>query len=123
MRKLSRRSWLLASVLLAAVIGAGYLLVPVRESRISRANCDKIQVGWTKTQLEALLGDAAEQLFLLTTNPVLVEASWQNDDGDEIKVTFDRSVRTMRKRFTPTTLSLFEVAKRRIVRRLRALRR
>ena len=32
MRKLLRRSWLLATVLLAAVVGAAYLVVPVEES-------------------------------------------------------------------------------------------
>jgi hypothetical protein len=36
--------WLLALAILV-IIGAGYVLVPVKESRISQANCDKIPVG------------------------------------------------------------------------------
>ena len=122
MKTLLNRRWLLATMLLATVVGAGYLVVPVGQGRVSQASCDKIQVGWTETHLDALLGGSDSKLFDLTTNqPVLLEAGWRNEDGDEIKVSFGGSLRATGKSFTPTKLSVFELAKRRIERRMRAL--
>ena len=55
MQNLLPRRWLVATVLLVAVVGAGYLVVPV--SRISQATCDKTQIGWTLPQVEETVGE------------------------------------------------------------------
>jgi outer membrane protein assembly factor BamE (lipoprotein component of BamABCDE complex) len=57
MQKLSRRSWLLATVLLVVVVGAGYLLVAVQGTRISQASFDRLEVGWSAQQVRDLLGE------------------------------------------------------------------
>jgi hypothetical protein len=56
MRWLLKRWWFWsgAGFMLVAVV-AGYLMIPIG-NRISQANCDKIQPGWTSEQVEKLLG-------------------------------------------------------------------
>jgi hypothetical protein len=57
MPRLIKRRWLWGSLLLAAVLGVAYVVVPVSKDRISHATCDKIQVGWSVAQVENLLGE------------------------------------------------------------------
>ena len=56
MRTLFKRRWVWATVLLVAVVAAGYLFVPVAEGRISEASCDEIEIGWTREQVAEALG-------------------------------------------------------------------
>ena len=56
MQRLLKRWWLWLRILvLLGIVGAGYLLLPVQASRISQANCDKIQVGWGLEEVKELL--------------------------------------------------------------------
>jgi hypothetical protein len=96
------RSWLLATVLLAAVVGAGYLVVPVGEARIGQATCDRIQIGWTHSQVEELLGNKP-----FSGSLVVLGAFWKDEDDnhlcplrarrlrrDEQAISFERTCRS-----------------------------
>jgi hypothetical protein len=51
MRSLLKRWWFWSRMLFFfLVLTAGCLLIPLGASRISQANCDKIQLGMTPTQ-------------------------------------------------------------------------
>jgi len=63
--------------MLVAVV-AGYLLIPVDEGRISQANCDKIQIGWTRSQVEDFLGKP-DLYGILDDKPMLI---WEGEDDD-----------------------------------------
>ena len=56
MQKLLRRSWLWGPLLLAAVVGAAYFVVPLNDTRVTKANFEKIQKGWSERQVTDLLG-------------------------------------------------------------------
>jgi hypothetical protein len=118
MQKLLKRRWLLATVLLAAVIGVAYLLVPVSEDPISQATCDKVQLGWKPKQVQEVLG---EPTSVRISYDGLTE-EWRNKDNAKIAVRYDLQTPLVKeKRYTPSNLSVFERLKRRMERRLRAL--
>ncbi|HEV3446344.1 MAG TPA: hypothetical protein VG099_16995 [Gemmataceae bacterium] len=109
--------WLLALAIFV-IIGAGYVLVPVSESRISQANCDKIQLGWTLEEVRRLLGEDA--LYGIDRLGGFTWGVWFDEDGNVIKVTFSDQAVT-RKVFGTPGLSIYERIKRRIERRLQAV--
>jgi hypothetical protein len=123
MQRLFRRGWLWATVLLPAVVGAGYLLVPVGAGRISQATCDKIQVGWRSEQVMELLAPS-DALNILWPGPKAVTTPlgyyWDDEDGNVIVVWY-RDGCVSGKKFEPTKLSFFELVKGRVSRRIRAL--
>ncbi|HEV3079794.1 MAG TPA: hypothetical protein VGY66_08445 [Gemmataceae bacterium] len=98
---------------------AGYLFIPV-PSRITQADCDKLELGWTLEQVIEAVGE--KHLFL--------DLGWEvyfADDDNNIIVTKFRYTqdgsRLLRNRyFEPTQFSFLERTKRRFDRRLRALR-
>src|SRR2546421_8728147 len=58
MRGLLKRWWFWSGLgLIFVAMMAGYLLIPVVEPRITQANCDKIQMGWSPEQVINLLGE------------------------------------------------------------------
>jgi hypothetical protein len=118
-----KRRWLfLFAVFVAAVLGAGYLLIPVGEG-ITQANCDKIQKGWSEKECEELVGKYTTGFKgggMLYGDPRFSAYKvWSNYDGDRISVVFDKGG-VIEKHFTPGDLSLVERIKRRIQRRLPA---
>jgi hypothetical protein len=116
--------WLLA-MLIPAVIGAGYLVVPVNESpiSISQAMCDRIEIGWTAYQVQDLLGTPGEpQTIFCATGLSAVPLSWADSDDNRIFVSISLKNRTVtEKRFVPSEFSFYERIKRRIERRLKAV--
>ena len=116
MKKLLRRRWLVGAVLLFAVVGVGYLVVPVQESRISKAKCDRIQIAWTRHQVEELLGKpdgfvsssgSAGSIMWRGEDdrqiPVMLRKwptdLYQDEDGNRILVNFDSKLRVIEKQF------------------------
>jgi hypothetical protein len=84
-----KRRWLLLfAVCVVAVLGAVWLLVPLDAPRISQANCDKIQLGWTPAQVEDLLG---EESNLYYGEPAWRKSGglWDDDVGNVIVVSFN----------------------------------
>jgi len=129
MRWLLKRWWLWAGAgFMLVAICAGYLLIPVGEGRISKATYNKIRLGWTPKQVGDLLGLMDGTQTTLVCGPPYMPSeivgkcwlSWEDEDGNEIGVAFD-SNGVINKNFTPTNLTFFEVKKRRIERRIRAL--
>ncbi|HEV3079863.1 MAG TPA: hypothetical protein VGY66_08795 [Gemmataceae bacterium] len=127
MRWLLKRWWFwLSGAGLVAIMGTGYLVIPVGES--SKAKYDKIHMGMQARDVEDLLDcdwtdhewthnegrDRGRWVITGTCPP------WEDEDGNAIEVTFDRNSVTD-KSFRPTSISLLERMKRRIERRLRAL--
>jgi hypothetical protein len=87
--KMTRRRWLwIAVALLAPAMAAAYLLM-FMPSRFNQAKCDRIQIGWTLAQVEALLGKG--QYF----SGMHV---WSDQVGDTIFVDFDANGRVFDKR-------------------------
>jgi hypothetical protein len=125
MKKLLRRRWVIGALLLLVVVGAGYLLVPVGEGRISQATCEKIRLGWTREQVTELLRSANYVVpIVYGDNPVGV--AWLDEDNNRIEVYFEsqpgtRSLEVTRKNFVPSKLSLFERIQLRFQRRIHAL--
>src|SRR5439155_3858877 len=64
MQILLKHRCLWATAILMGIVTAGYLLVPVQESRISQANCDRIQAGWSRIQVKSALGEPDGEGFL-----------------------------------------------------------
>jgi hypothetical protein len=122
MRKLLRRSWLWGPLLLAAVVGAGYLVVPVGEKQISQATCDTIQIGWSEEKVDELLPSSRANYFAFvpSVGEIGLGRYWEDDD-DNVIVLWYRHARVSEKEFRPTTLSFIELAKRRVERRIKAL--
>jgi hypothetical protein len=117
-----KRKWrLLFGVFVLAVLGTGWLLVPFEVPRITQTNCDRIQVGWSRQQVEDVL--CKGYLPLPQISPDRLIASWSDDEGNEIVVGFNASNTVAYKGFYPTKLSLWERMQRRIQRRLPALSR
>jgi len=57
MRWLLKRWWFWAwTVFVLIALAAGYLLIPIKEDRLSRATYDKIQLGMTVVQVKELTG-------------------------------------------------------------------
>jgi hypothetical protein len=116
MGRLLKRPWLVGAVLLLVVVAVSYLVVvPVEGSGFSQATCDKIQRGWSHSQVDNLL-NKWPGLFRVEWGAV-----WTDEDGNSIFVSYDHQLRVTGSQFVPTELSRFEVAKRRIERRIRAL--
>jgi hypothetical protein len=53
---MGRRTLLVALAGLAAVVAAGVVAVWPRPTRFTRAHCDRIQVGMSRAEVEAILG-------------------------------------------------------------------
>jgi hypothetical protein len=84
----------------------------VKDSRITQANCDRIQLGWTPEQVVELLGP-----HYLPKGPWdALGLGWEDDEGNFILVTFDKRG-VILKNFEPTTLTFFEKITRRFKRR------
>ena len=127
-----KRFWLLA-LAIPVIIGAGYLLVPLKESRISQVNCDKIQEGWSEKQVEDLLGSCT---FCMNTASGVVRRGlitgrrlplpgevikiWSDDDGNRIHV-FCGTGCVTGKNFIASDLSFWEKMTGRVQRHLKAV--
>ena len=130
MRWLLKRWWFWAGAgfMLVAVV-AGYLLIPVERDRITEANYDKIQNGWSAEQVEELLGYRGFRRSLAKNkDPKLSSlcSSWSNDDGLIITALFDSDLVVCDKRLQflpdlPDTRTRFERIKERIALRIQAL--
>jgi hypothetical protein len=125
---MKRRWFLLFGVFVAAVLVAGYFLIPVGEGRISQATCDKIPVGFRAEQLVHLLGDCdiGGSGFVLDVRDTdgkidaFWQTSWADEDLNEIEVYFHNG-RVSGKLFVPSQLSFLERIRNRIQRRLKAV--
>ena len=98
------------------IIGAGYVIFPLKESRISQANCDTIQEGWSEEQVNDLLG-----LFVVSTgvdNRRYI--CWSDDDDNWLYVSFTNG-RVSDKHFRASDASFLERMKARIQRRLQVV--
>jgi hypothetical protein len=88
-------------------IAAGYLLLPLNPPRISQANFDKIQLGWTSDQVTELLGCCSYSFR------AHVDTTCWGEDDNWIEISFNEGL-VIGKQFIPTDLSAFELMKRRI---------
>jgi hypothetical protein len=81
MRWLPKRWWFWGGTgfILVALV-AGYLLVP--EPRISHGNCDRIQIGWTRSQVEDFLGKPDLEGYL-DDEPMLI---WEDEGPDSAQI-------------------------------------
>jgi hypothetical protein len=126
-----RRRWLfLFAVVVLAVLGAGWLLIPFESPRISQANSDKIQLGWSEEQVSELLGPYTFFCTLDTLGTIGAAATsstthWRDVDGNSIEVLWVESRGESRgvtgKTFTPSELSFLQKMKQRVERRFRPL--
>jgi hypothetical protein len=122
---LKRQLFLLFGVFVA-VLAAGWLLIPFDAPRISQANCDKIQEGWSEKQVEDLVGSytlcIGEGGGMIGS--VVQRSSdskmWRDGDGNSIHVSFNNE-RVTDKSFAASELSFSEQMKARIQRRLKAV--
>jgi hypothetical protein len=120
-----RRKWLLFGVFVAAVLVAGYLLVPFEAPRVSKANCEKIQLGWSREQVVSLLGEPPFPLSEQGLSQVSACQIWWEDDGGYLTVEFKKDGGTFlvaAAGFAPSELSFLERMRNRIERRLKAVR-
>jgi hypothetical protein len=117
MRCLPRRWWFWMGMgFLFAVLADGYFLIAVAGSKITQANCDKIQLDWTLTEVVGFIG--AECIMCQS------DVVWTDDDGNRIVVTFANR-HAVKKLFEPSNLSFAERVNRRLKRlwlRVQALR-
>jgi hypothetical protein len=116
MRWLLKRWWFWggAGFMLVAVC-VGYLVIPLEKSRITQENSDKIQRGWTREQVESVLGWRG-------LDEHTIGAWWEDEDGNKIAVGFELGGGvTSGATFEPSNLSVYERIKRRIERRVQAL--
>jgi hypothetical protein len=120
-----RKRLLLFAVFVAAVLVAGYFLIPVGEGQISQASCDRIQLRMNEKQVYDALGHSRSTRIVRhfddETTTYLVAIAWQDEDFNEILVHFDNTRCVTGKCFSPTYLSFSERLKRRIQRRLKAV--
>jgi hypothetical protein len=134
MRWLLKRWWFCAGTgFMLVAVCAGYLLIPMESTRISQANCSKIQSGWAYEKVVGLLGNP-------TTHYGYTEY-WDDEVGNRIEVSFrsreypvellqadgtwftvHMTIRYVDSTsFTPTSLPLYERVALRIERRIKAL--
>jgi hypothetical protein len=114
-----KRWWLWTFLPFLAIL-FGYLLLPVSGPRISQANFDKIELGWSSDQVRDLLGE--DYSIQPTPNfAIWLVFEWEDEDNNLIWVRFHRVRQVAETGFAPSSLSLFERSKRRIERRSRAL--
>jgi hypothetical protein len=118
MRSLLKRRWPWATMLLAGVVGVGYLVIPLNETGVSKASFDRIQKGWTQKQVVHLLGGWGSGSGGLTLRGATADL-WWGDESDLIMVVFEEGVVTD-KSFTASLLTPWERVKRRVARRIRA---
>jgi hypothetical protein len=121
MRNILKRRWFWATVLLAAVVGVAYLVIPVNETGVSKANFDRIRKGWTEQQVEELLGARASGRAVRARLPGTATDLWWGDEFDLIVVGIDEGVVTEKDFYTASDLTPLERVKRRVMKRLRAL--
>jgi hypothetical protein len=117
----------LAGVLLAAVVGAAHLAMPVGDDRISQTSCDKIKLGWTLEQVKETLdsderdGKVAVNICSLdVSRPVVI---WCDENCAEIRVVFEIEETgwfVRETKYMPSNLTAAESLMRRVVRRIRA---
>jgi hypothetical protein len=78
-----RRTLLVVLAGLAVVGAAGVVLLRLQEDRVTRANYDRIQIGMSRADVEAILGPPGDysttQMAYLLEDPWPVE-SWPSDD-------------------------------------------
>src|SRR5216684_1356721 len=111
--------WSAAVFALVAVV-MGYLFIPVQQ-RISQANCDRIQLGWSAEQAQELLGQP-EEFVAEMSSPIRDWNAmvWQDEYGNAIFGYFDKRGMCA-KSYLPSELSFSEKLKRRIERQIRTL--
>jgi hypothetical protein len=140
MRTLLKRWWFWAgAAFIFAALLAGYLLIPVKQSEISQANCDKIQLRMSEAQVREILGQAKRTSATFIFDEVVEDTVpavrptgmvFGDEDGNAIFLSFGARRRlefgttncVTEKRFVPTELSIFEIMKRRIERRIEEVR-
>jgi hypothetical protein len=130
-RKLPRRRCVLGAVLLVGVfaggylfaVGAAYVVLPFPGS--FQAACDRVSLGWTRTQVKGVLG-MPDGYGYLNDDPILL---WDDEDGTKLMVVFNAKGEVTHKRYTPnlavtgSVLTPWERVKLRVTKRLWALRR
>jgi len=120
---LLKRWWFWAGTgFMLIAVCAGYLLIPVESARITKANCNKIQLGSTMEEVASLLGENVVGGIdgVGSFDVPWRWFAWFDDDANMIEVTFsDQGVQT--KHFVAGRLSIYERMKRRIERRIRVL--
>jgi hypothetical protein len=115
-----KRRWLLLfAAFVVAVLGAGWLLVPFEQGRISQATCDRIQLGVSEERVLKMLGEQRKVSRIATLDtdanaPYACELWWRDEDDNRILVNFGPKGQVTGKRFLPTERSVFEKLKRRI---------
>jgi hypothetical protein len=118
MRWLLKRWWFWAgTAFMLVAVCAGCLLVPVAKSRITQANCDRIELGWSHEQVSSLLGGSGVFRGNIVTN---LRYRWEDEDGNQIDVWFETG-QVVFKGFSPGSLKPAFRIKRRIQWRIRAL--
>jgi len=101
MRTLVKRWWFwAAAILLTAGITAGVVLVHSGQSKITKANFDKVQIGMTAEEVEQILGEPTQRAWDL---PGENSANLWLCDVTEIMVYFDADHRVSNKDFTRGT--------------------
>lgn len=126
MRTLSRKRWLLVSGV--AVVASGLVAVlfwPRPDVPVSRARCERVQVGMTLEEVEAVLGGRAGDYRSVEEQPRLwVETRaynernerrvlWEGDDGMFV-VTLDTDDKVLYSDFTPHRLTLIDKLRARL---------
>ena len=122
MRWLLKRWWFWGgTAFMLVAVATGYLVIRVEESRISQANCDRIQPAMTMDEVVPLLGNNCLPHARSITGPMVV--TWFDDDGNIITVTFKSPWRdeVTERKFRPTELPFRVRLKRRIERRIHAV--
>jgi hypothetical protein len=109
MRSRGRVLWLAGSGLFLVIVALGFLFLP-RAPRFTRDNFDRIRVGMSSAEVEALLGPPGNYLTgpvadspMVQGDPALVAlpgVSWRGDDGI-ISLEFDASGKVAKKLFVP----------------------
>jgi hypothetical protein len=121
MRWLMQRWWFWGGAAFTLVVVVmGYLFIPVQQ-RISQANCDRTQLGWSLGQVKEVLGEPEEFVAEISApirdwNAIV----WQDEDGNAIFAYFDERGMCA-KNFLPSELSFSEKLKRRIRRQIRPI--
>ena len=101
MRTLFKRWWFwVATVLIMAGIAATALLIYPSQSKITRANFDRIQTGMTSEEVEQILGEPTQAAWDTPEN----SASLWQCDVTEILICFDADHKVWGKDFTSGTV-------------------
>jgi hypothetical protein len=119
---MKRRIFILLGAMVV-IIAAGYILLPIGESRISQATCDKVVVGMTVGQLWQVMDQnkvpgGTTQYYQGTPSSSLL---WEDEDGNAIYIRLDLFDGVVGREFIPAERPLLELMKRRVERRIRAV--